>query len=108
MSHVTTAVILVSYAADKGMREAITGHDFRAGRGARQSFARMDEENDEWPGGTKLMECDVYAAGLNYVPGVEIEEWFQRLPWTPGDAAFLVWECNGEKRGSMSTGWVDW
>lgn len=103
----TTAVIMVSMADDK-IERLITEHDFRASVGVRQSFAKMDEDHSDWPGGTKFMECDLYAAGLNYVEGGEIEAWFKSLPWAEDDAAFLMWECNGELRGSASIGWVNW
>jgi hypothetical protein len=107
MSRVTTAIIMVSI-ADEPIEAAITSHDFREGLGARQSFAKMGEDHDDWAGGTKFMECDLYAAGLNYVGGDELEAWFKALPWAADDAAFLVWECNGEERGSASVGWVSW
>lgn len=107
MSRVTTAVIMVSMAGPE-IENAITAHDFREGVSGRQSFAKMDEEHDDWPGGSKFMECDLYAAGLNYVEGDEVEAWFKALPWSADDAAFLIWECNGELRGSASVGWVNW
>lgn len=106
MSFVTTAVLVVAYAED-GITDMILSHDFRAGRGARQSFGRMGDQ-DEWAGGTKFPELDVYVAGFNYVPGPEVEEWFKGLPWASDDAAYLVWDCNGETRGSVSIGWVNW
>lgn len=102
VSLVTTATIVVSTLSFE--RSVITGHNFEERPERSQSFEPLDPEGG---GGYKFMECDVYGAGFNYISGASVEEWFRSLPWKDGDAAFLVWDENGEKRGHVAMGWRD-
>lgn len=101
MSKVTTATIVVSDASFE--KSLITSHNFEESPERRQSFSLLDPEGG---GGHKFMECDVYGAGFNYIPGAVVEEWFRSLPWQDFDAAFLVWDENGETRGYVAIGWT--
>lgn len=105
MSKVTSTFVIVSW-AEGVTTEMLTGHDF--GNGQHLRLMDHDADADAWAGGNKFLECDLYAAGLNHVAGADVEEWFRSLPWAVDDAAFLVWDDNGEQRGSASVGWVDW
>lgn len=99
MSRVTTAVILVSEWGDV-TEEMILNHEFSE----HQVFLKADSEKS---GGYKHLECDLYAAGFNYVDGKELRKWFHNLPWGSYGAAYLVWETNGERRGFASVNWIN-
>jgi hypothetical protein len=101
MSRVTSVVLLVESKGD------VTDEMLRHLHRPDQRLRKMAEGEDEWPGGTKYLEVDLWAGGLNYVPGNELEKWFESLPWGTYGKAVMVWETNGEISGFISVNWID-
>lgn len=100
----TSALVIVRWCSDETKSALLAPLVFDTSHDAGQ-FEPIDLDA---AGGYKFMEVDVYACGLNYVAGPDLEEWFRALPWGRDGSAALIWETNGEEGGFVPIQWSSW
>lgn len=93
MSYVTSVTIVLTYADDK-FRAAVTEpSDFGRGQHVTQ-FREMDTLTQS--GGTKVLQQDVFSAGLNYADREALRSWLHALPWPKYSYGVVLIDTEGE------------
>lgn len=104
MSVVTSAVIIASYVPREVKPLLTEPQSFGRDAAYMQAFAEIDASGC---GGGKVLQVDIYAAGLNHIGDEELDEWFVGLPWGEHGSAVLIRDCEGDFRAVIPTpGWA--